>query len=47
MKINRENVQIGGKNSSSTFVFTVFISFGLFNIFHENICNSSAGAQDK
>jgi len=27
------NWQTGGKNSSSTFVLTTFISFGLFNIF--------------
>jgi hypothetical protein len=27
------NGQTGGKNSSSTFVLTAFISFGLFNIF--------------
>jgi hypothetical protein len=27
------NGQTGGKNRSSTFVLTAFISFGLFNIF--------------
>jgi succinate-acetate transporter protein len=27
------NGQTGGKNHSSTFVLTAFISFGLFNIF--------------
>jgi hypothetical protein len=27
------NGQTGGKNSSSTFIMTAFISFGLFNIF--------------
>jgi hypothetical protein len=33
VKINRANWQIGGKNCSNIFVFTAFISFGLFNIF--------------
>jgi hypothetical protein len=33
VKINRANGQTGGKNRSSTFVLTAFISFGLFNIF--------------
>jgi len=32
VKINRENGQIGGKNRGITFVLTVLISFGLFNI---------------
>jgi hypothetical protein len=27
------NGQTGGKNRSSTFVLTAFISFGLFNVF--------------
>ncbi len=30
------NGQTGGKNSSSTFVLTAFISFGLFNIPKDN-----------
>jgi hypothetical protein len=47
MKINRENRQTGGKNRCSTFELTAFISFGLLTIFRENICSSSAGAQDK
>jgi hypothetical protein len=34
VKINGENGQTEGKNRSSTFVLTAFISFGLFNIFH-------------
>jgi hypothetical protein len=29
------NGQTGGKNRSSTFVLTTFISFGLFNIFRQ------------
>jgi hypothetical protein len=29
-----ENGQTGGKNCSSTFVLTAFISFDLFNVFH-------------
>jgi hypothetical protein len=33
VKINRANRQTGGKNRSSTFVLTAFISCGLFNIF--------------
>jgi len=33
VKRNRANGQTGGKNCSSTFVLTPFISFGLFNIF--------------
>jgi hypothetical protein len=33
VKINRANGQTGGKNCSSTFVLTAFISFGLFNVF--------------
>jgi hypothetical protein len=33
VKINRANGQTGGKNRSSTFVLTAFISSGLFNIF--------------
>jgi hypothetical protein len=28
------NGQTGGKNRSSAFVLTAFISFGLFNVFH-------------
>jgi hypothetical protein len=34
VKINRANGQTGGKNCSSTFVLTAFISLGLFNVFH-------------
>jgi hypothetical protein len=34
VKINRANGQTGGKQRSSTFLLTAFISFGLFNIFH-------------
>jgi hypothetical protein len=33
VKINRANGQTGGKNLSTTFVLTAFISFDLFNIF--------------
>jgi len=35
VKINQANVQTEGKNRSSTFVLTAFISFGLglFNVF--------------
>jgi hypothetical protein len=33
VKINGVNGQTGGKNRSTTFVLTAFISFGLFNIF--------------
>jgi hypothetical protein len=33
VKIKGTNMQTGGKNRSSTFVLTAFISFGLFNIF--------------
>jgi len=33
------NGQTGGKNSSSTFVLTAFISFGLFNIFLKTMPN--------
>jgi hypothetical protein len=29
--------QTGGKNRTSTFVLTAFISFGLFNVFHLEI----------
>ncbi len=32
VKINRANGQTGGKNRSSTFVLTAFISFGLLNL---------------
>jgi hypothetical protein len=32
VKINRANGQTEGKNRSSTFVLTAFISFGLFNV---------------
>jgi hypothetical protein len=31
--IDEANGQTGGKNSSSTFILTAFISFGLFNVF--------------
>ncbi len=33
VKTNRANGQTGGKDCSSTFVVTAFISFGLINIF--------------
>jgi hypothetical protein len=33
------NGQTGGQNSSSTFVLTAFISFGLFNIFRSTMPN--------
>jgi hypothetical protein len=33
VKINGAHGQTGGKNRSSTFVLTAFISFGLFNLF--------------
>jgi hypothetical protein len=33
VKINGANGQTGGKNTSSTFVLTAIISFGLFNVF--------------
>jgi len=33
VKINEENGQAERKNRSNTFVLTIFISFGLFNIF--------------
>ncbi len=33
LKINGANGQTEGKNRSSTFVLTAFISFGLFKIF--------------
>jgi hypothetical protein len=32
VKINGANGQTGGKNCSSTFVLTAFVSFGLFNM---------------
>jgi hypothetical protein len=31
------NGQTGGKNCKSTFVLAAFISFGLFNIFPQNV----------
>jgi hypothetical protein len=34
VKRNGANGQTEGKNRSSTFVLTAFISFGLFDIFH-------------
>jgi hypothetical protein len=34
VKVNGANGQTGGKNRSSIFVLTAFISFGLLNIFH-------------
>jgi hypothetical protein len=33
VKINEENGQAERKNRRNTFVLTIFISFGLFNIF--------------
>ncbi len=35
------NGQIGGKNCKSIFVLAAFISFGLFNIFPQNVSHTS------
>jgi hypothetical protein len=37
VKTNRANGQTGGKHPSSTSVLTAFVSFGLFNIFLNNL----------
>jgi len=45
VKINWANGHTRGKSSSSTFVLIAFISFGLFNIFHNpsySLCLSSS-----
>jgi hypothetical protein len=46
VKINRANGQIGGKNCGITFVLTVLISFGLFNVFQINILLDDNGDYD-
>jgi hypothetical protein len=46
VKINRANGQIGGKNRGITFVLTVLISFGLFNIFQINLLLNDTGDYD-
>jgi hypothetical protein len=46
VKINRANGQIGGKNRGITFVLTVLISFGLFNIFQINLLLDDSGDYD-
>jgi hypothetical protein len=37
--MDEANGQTGGKNRSSTFVLTAFISFGQFNVFQLFPCN--------
>jgi succinate-acetate transporter protein len=46
VKINRANGQIGRKYRGSTFVLTVLISFGLFNIFQINLLLDDSGDYD-
>jgi len=46
LKINRANGQIGRKNRGITFVLTVLVSFGLFNVFQINLLLDDSGDYD-